>query len=71
MVKIVVDRGRCIGAANCLVRAPRVFALDGTRKAYVMDPLGAADDVVIEAAKACPTEAIRLFDERTGEPIFP
>jgi ferredoxin len=68
-MKIVVDRSRCIAMCNCIGMAPHVFMLDGSKKAIVRDAKGADDATVIEAARACPTEAIRLFDEKTGEPI--
>ena len=70
-MKVVVDRSRCIGASNCIGRAPRVFMLDGTRKAFVMDPSGDGDAALLEAARACPTEAIALVEEGSGRRIFP
>ncbi|HKY30959.1 MAG TPA: ferredoxin [Candidatus Polarisedimenticolia bacterium] len=68
-MKIVVDRGRCIAASRCLATAPYVFALDGQRKAFVEDSGGADDETIRRAAARCPTGAIALYDETTGEPI--
>jgi len=70
-MKIVVNRGKCIAAANCVGIAPKVFAIDGQRKAYVIDATGADETALVEAAEVCPTEAISLFDEETGEQLFP
>jgi molecular chaperone DnaJ len=70
-MKIVVSRSRCIAMCNCIGMAPNVFMLDGSRKAIVRDAKGANDATVIAAAKACPTKAIRLYDEETGKPIYP
>jgi len=70
-MKIVVDRSKCIAASNCVGMAPRVFALDGSKKAIVISPTAADDATIIEAAESCPTEAIELFDEATGQQIFP
>jgi len=70
-MKIVVDRGKCIAAANCVGMAPKVFALDGGKKAILIDPKGADETTVINAAEVCPTEAISLYDEESGEKIFP
>ncbi len=70
-MKILVDRSKCIAAANCIGMAPRVFTLDGMKKAVVLDPRGADDEKLIEAAEACPTEAITLCDDETGKQIFP
>lgn len=70
-MKIVVDRSKCIAASNCIGMAPRVFALDGSKKAMVINAKGADDATVIEAAESCPTEAIELFDEESGQQLFP
>ena len=70
-VKIVVDRSKCIAASNCIGMAPEVFVLDGGKKAFVRNAKGADDATIIEAAESCPTEAIQLFDEATGEKIYP
>lgn len=70
-MKIVVHRGKCIAAANCIGMAPKVFMLDGMRKAIVIDAGGADRDTIVEAAQVCPTEAIELIDEETGKRVFP
>ena len=70
-MKIVVNRARCIAASNCMGMAPEVFMLDGQKKAIVVNAKGADDATVIEAAESCPTEAITLYDEATGEQIYP
>ena len=68
---IIVDRALCIGAANCVAIAPTVFELDDERKAVVIDPYGVGDELIKAAAQACPTKAIVLQDEATGETIYP
>ncbi len=70
-MKIVIDRGKCIAAANCIGMAPRVFALDGQKKAIVVDAKGADDATILEAAEVCPTEAITVYDGTSGEKVFP
>ena len=70
-MRVVIDRSKCIAASNCIGMAPRVFMLDGSKKAIVIDASGADDTTVIEAAESCPTEAIALYDEETGEQIYP
>jgi ferredoxin len=62
-VRIEVDRGLCIGSGDCVEVAPDVFELDAEDKAVVIDPDGAAVDVVIEAAGNCPVTAIFVFGE--------
>jgi ferredoxin len=70
-MKIVIDRGRCIAASNCIGAAPAVFRLDGQRKAVVDNAAGGSDEAIMDAASSCPTEAISLFDETTGQQLFP
>jgi len=70
VAKIEVDRELCIGAASCVAIAPGVFALDKENKAYVVDPKGADNETIINAAKSCPTKAIILYDEK-GRQIYP
>ena len=69
-VKIVVDKAKCIGAANCVGMAPKTFQLDKEKKAFVVKPDGHDDNTLFEAAESCPTEAIALYDDG-GERIFP
>jgi ferredoxin len=86
VAKIKVDRDLCISASSCVVAADSVFELDDESKAVVKlkddkknsGPVAISDladqsvteDMLIEAAKACPTDAIFLYDE-SGEQIYP
>ena len=66
-----IDRDLCIGAATCLAVAPKVFALDKEAKAIILETAGeATDEMIIDAARACPTAAITVTDE-AGNKIFP
>lgn len=60
MIRARVDRHRCIGAGNCITIAPSAFDWhDGDfAKAEVVDPASVEDDLLREAALACPTQAI-------------
>ena len=68
-IRIEVDRALCIGSGDCVETAPEVFDLDAEDKARVIDPDGAAVDVVIEAAGNCPVTAIFVYGE-SGE-LYP
>ena len=70
IAKIIVDRELCIGAAPCVTVAPGVFQLDDDNKAYVVDPKGADDDIILLSAQSCPVQAIILLDVE-GKKIFP
>jgi class 3 adenylate cyclase len=60
VIRARVDRHRCIGAGNCITIAPTAFDWhDGDFfKADVVDAGSVEDDLLREAALACPTQAI-------------
>jgi ferredoxin len=70
-LRVIVDRHRCIGAGTCLFIAPSAFRWrEGDfLKAEVLDPSTVEDDVLREAAAACPTQAILL--EEVEDPYLP
>lgn len=68
-VEAVVDRGLCIGNGVCVALAPYAFALDDNHKAVVLDSAGEPVETLLEAARACPVQAIYL--SQRGRPIYP
>jgi adenylate cyclase len=60
MLRARVDRHRCIGAGNCITIAPTAFDwLKGDLlKAAVIDAESIEEELLREAASACPTDAI-------------
>jgi ferredoxin len=70
-MKITVDRTKCEGYAKCIQATPKVFKLDKTMIAEVIDSKGDSDDKILLAAKICPTKAIGLEEEGTGKKIYP
>jgi ferredoxin len=67
---VSIDQSRCIGAGNCVHIAPQAFQLDEENVAYLVDPGSVDDDVLLDAAKSCPTDAIYL-DTQDGEAVYP
>jgi class 3 adenylate cyclase len=59
-LRVGVDRPKCIGAGNCITIAPTAF--DWLRgdfgKAEVVDPESVDDELLRQAAFACPTAAV-------------
>jgi ferredoxin len=49
-----------MGSGNCTFNAPGVFALDEQGVAAVVDPNAQPEEVIVRAAKACPTQAIQV-----------
>ncbi|MDH2900144.1 MAG: ferredoxin [archaeon] len=77
-IRIRVDEDICIANAVCVELAPKVFQLKKQNTpsllaplAYVVDPFGASNDEILQAAQMCPTGAIIIEDEETGERIHP
>ena len=70
-MKIIIETEKCRGHSNCEAIAPNVFEIDDNFKAFVVDPAGDSDELILKAAKACPKLAIALEHETTGERIFP
>jgi class 3 adenylate cyclase len=63
-LRVRVDRHKCIGAGNCISLAPTVFDwLKGdSGKAEILDPESVDDELLREAAFACPTWAVVIDD---------
>ena len=63
-VRAHIDRHKCIGAGNCITLAPTAFDwLKGDfGKAEVVDPESVEEELLREAAFACPTNAITIDD---------
>ena len=70
-LKTTVNKTRCIASGDCVEIAPGVFQLDSDEKSEVYNQTGAADEVIIAAARACPARAITVINEDTSEQIFP
>ena len=62
MLRARVDRHRCIGAGTCITIAPTAFDwLEGDfAKADIVDASSVEEDLLREAALACPTGAITV-----------
>jgi len=70
-LKIVVDPDECVGDGVCCEEAPNTFEMNDDAKAVVKDGEHDDTDTVIEAAKSCPTDAIRVEDAETGDVLVP
>ena len=64
---VEIDEGACAAHGDCVDIAPQVFALDAFARVVGDGP----DDLLLAAAEACPSVAIRLVDTETSEPIYP
>jgi len=71
MLRVSVDHARCVGNAMCVATAPAVFRHNAERQSEVVDPAGDSEAKILEAALNCPTSAIHVEVEETGESLFP
>lgn len=62
-----IDEASCIGQGDCMELLPDVFRVEDHATVIGTGP----DEAVLAAARACPVEAITVFDENTGEQVFP
>ena len=67
--RIIIDRNKCQGIGACVVAAPDVFEIDSEGKAVVNKAGSASDEAILNAAEACPLEAIALYED--GEQVYP
>lgn len=68
---VSVVREKCISAGSCEAVAPGVFALDEEGIATVISQDGNSDEEKLLAAQSCPTNAIVVIDNETGEQVWP
>lgn len=69
-MKVKVIRDKCISAATCVAIAPDTFELDDEGKAIVKKVDGEDEQIILDAAKSCPTQAIEVFDD-DGKQLVP
>ena len=69
-MQIRILRNECCGNGQCVEIAPAVFALDPHNKAMVLDADADTPEKLLEAAEACPCQAIEVLDD-DGEIVFP
>jgi ferredoxin len=62
-----IDEFACAAHGDCALAAPDVFTVDDIA---IVTGTG-SDEAILKAARACPSAAIIVTDEQTGEQIYP
>ena len=62
-----IDGGACAAHGDCEAIAPAVFRIDDVATVIGTGP----DELILEAAEACPAVAITVIDSDTGESVYP
>jgi ferredoxin len=65
--RIEIDASACSAHGDCAAIAPRIFALEDTAVVIGDGP----EELILEAAGACPALAISVIDADTGAAVFP
>lgn len=63
----VVDALACSAHGDCQEIAPAVFRVEETAVVVSAGP----PDLILAAAAACPTVAITVVDDATGQQVYP
>jgi ferredoxin len=66
-IKVHIDQDACLAYGDCAELAPEGFEVDDVARLVGSAPVRK----LVEAARACPSEAITLIDAETGEQIAP
>ena len=69
-LRICIDRGLCVGFADCIEAAPAAFRLDEESVVVFEQPEQVARERLVAACGACPVDAITVWDE-SGTRIVP
>ena len=62
-----IDKHACAAHGDCVDVAPEAFALEDTAVVTGTAPY----ETLLAAAQACPSVAISIVDDDTGEQLFP
>ena len=62
-----IDEIACAAHGDCEALAPEVFRVDDVATVVGTGP----DKLILEAARVCPSAAIRIADASTGGQVFP
>lgn len=68
--RVKVDKDLCTSIASCVAIATNTFELDQDGFSSVKKQNGDSDELILQAAKNCPTNAILVYDEN-GKKIWP
>lgn len=64
---VEIDEGACAAHGDCAEIAPEVFELGEVAQVIGTGP----DEVLLAAAEACPSAAIRIVDAQTSALVYP
>jgi ferredoxin len=69
-LRIRIDRGLCVGFADCIEAAPAAFRLDEEGVVVFEQPEQVVREQLLAACEACPVDALTVWDA-DGAQIVP
>ena len=69
-LRVVIDRGLCVGFGDCVEAAPEAFRLDEESVVVFTEPERVDRDRLVAACDACPVDALTVWNEE-GQEIVP
>ncbi len=60
MIRVEIDREKCVGSGNCVFWAPATFDLDDEGLSVIIDPAGDTADRIRVAVDGCPSNALSM-----------
>lgn len=69
-LRVVIDRSLCVGFAQCVDVAEDAFEVGEDEVVTFVSPERAGRQRLIDACRACPVEALKVFDS-TGAQLVP
>ena len=64
---VEIDESACAAHRDCVEIAPEVFILEDVARVVGDGP----DELIIAAAEACPSTAIRIVDLESAQLVYP
>jgi len=64
---VEIDESACAAHGDCVEIAPEVFILEDVARVVGDGP----DELIIAAAEACPSTAIRIVDLESAQLVYP
>jgi ferredoxin len=64
---VEIDESACAAHGDCVDVAPEVFEVDDVARVIGTGPY----ELLVAAADACPSAAIRIIDRATNEQVYP
>ncbi len=69
-LRVRIDRGLCVGFADCIELAPEAFQLDDSAVVTFLAPEAVERERLLRACDTCPVDAITVWDE-SGRQVVP